>query len=158
MKFVALIVFVVLAMAPVACGGGDSIGSGAANAESRTKPYSAEEVLDRPKPKIEVPSESPPKQVVVKDLIPGIGRAAKTGDTLAIHLLGLEYDTGGEVPSSWKPNKPYSVELGSSNMLSAWKTALTGMKIGGRRELIIPSKLAYGKGALIYVFDLVAIK
>jgi peptidylprolyl isomerase len=92
---------------------------------------------------------------VIKDLKVGTGAVAKRGNQALVHEVGVIYSTGRELESSWQGKKEiFPVQLGSGQVIDGWEKGLPGMRVGGRRELIIPSKLAYGKGAVIYVFDL----
>ncbi len=81
------------------------------------------------------------------DLLPGEGKAARTGDRVALHYVGrLE---GGEMfDDSRDRGAPLAFVLGSATVLPAWEEALVGMRAGGRRELTIPPHLAYGDEGL----------
>jgi len=115
------------------------------------------------KPKIPKPSGDPPTKLVVKDVVAGKGRAAKAGDNLVVHYVGALYKTGGQFEASWDSGKPFAFALGQGNVIPGWDQGLEGMKIGGRRLLIIPPDLAYGaqgQGSigpdetLVFVIDL----
>jgi peptidylprolyl isomerase len=119
------------------------------------------------KPVITVPTGAPPKTLVVKDLVKGTGAAAKTGSNITVNYVGVLYKGGKEFDSSWKTGAPFApFPLGQSAVIPGWDKGLVGMKVGGRRELIIPPSLAYGaKGSpptipanatLIFVVDLLA--
>ncbi len=118
------------------------------------------------KPEVTVPDDLSGKQVETKDLIEGKGPAAKDGDQVAIHYVGVASKSGEEYESSWG-GKPYSFTLGNGEVLAGWDEGIVGMKEGGRRELIMPSTFAYGKGGyppivghyetVIYVIDLVSL-
>lgn len=95
------------------------------------------------KPKIPKPSGDPPTKLVVKDIVAGKGRAAKAGDNIVVHYVGALYKTGGQFEASWD-SKPYPFPLGQGNVIPGWDQGIEGMKIGGRRLLIIPPDLAYG--------------
>ncbi|MGI8902619.1 MAG: FKBP-type peptidyl-prolyl cis-trans isomerase [Solirubrobacteraceae bacterium] len=105
---------------------------------------------------------------MVKDLIKGSGTAAKTGSSLTVNYVGVLFKGGQEFDSSWKTGKPFGpFPLGQGMVIPGWDKGLVGMKVGGRRELIIPSDLAYGKqgrpptippnAALVFVVDLLAV-
>ena len=115
------------------------------------------------KPKIPKPSGDPPTKLVVKDIVAGKGRAAKAGDNLVVHYVGALYRTGGQFEASWDSGKPFAFALGQGNVIPGWDQGIDGMKIGGRRLLIIPPDLAYGaqgQGSigpdetLVFVIDL----
>jgi peptidylprolyl isomerase len=116
------------------------------------------------KPVVTVPSGAAPTKLVVKDLINGTGPAAKVGSQLTVNYVGVLYKGGKEFDSSWKRNQPFPFQLGQGAVIKGWDQGLVGMKVGGRRELIIPSDLAYGKqgspptippnSALVFVVDL----
>lgn len=119
------------------------------------------------KPVVKIPSGSPPKQLVVKDLIKGTGKAAATGSTITVNYVGELYKGGSEFDSSWKRNQPFSTALSNGNVISGWVQGIAGMKVGGRRELIIPPSLGYGKSGspptipanatLVFVVDLLSV-
>jgi peptidylprolyl isomerase len=120
------------------------------------------------KPVITVPKTPPPTQLVVKDLIPGTGKTAKTGDTITVNYVGDLYSSGQEFDSSWKRHTPFTTPLTGppGGVIQGWVKGLAGMKVGGRRELIIPPSLAYGKqqsgsippnSTLIFVVDLLSV-
>jgi peptidylprolyl isomerase len=120
------------------------------------------------KPKVTVPSGPPPKKLVVKDLKNGKGPTAEAGDEVTVQYVGVDYKNGKEFDSSWSRNEPFTFALGSSSVIPGWEQGIEGMKLGGRRELIIPPELAYGPAGspptigpnetLIFVVDLLAVK
>lgn len=142
------------ALALVACGddsSNDSAKSDTASTES------AAEKAPLTKPKVEVPKGPPPKKLVTEDLEEGEGPAAKAGDEVAVQYVLVEYKNGKEIEASWDRGEPFSFQLGSGSVIPGWEQGVTGMKVGGRRELIVPSNLAYGSGALVFVIDLLSI-
>ena len=119
------------------------------------------------KPVVKIPSGPPPAKLVTKDLIPGTGPAAKTGGSVTVNYVGVLYKGGKEFDSSWKTGKPFApFKLGAGSVIPGWDQGLVGMKVGGRRELIIPPSLGYGKqgspptippnATLVFVVDLLA--
>ncbi|HSC20602.1 MAG TPA: FKBP-type peptidyl-prolyl cis-trans isomerase [Solirubrobacterales bacterium] len=120
------------------------------------------------KPKVTVPSGPPPKKLVIKDLKKGKGPTAEAGDEVLVQYVGVDYKNGKEFDSSWSRNEPFPFTLGSNSVIPGWEQGVEGMKLGGRRELIIPPELAYGPSGsppaigpnetLIFVIDLLAIK
>jgi peptidylprolyl isomerase len=118
-------------------------------------------------PKVTVPKGSAPTKLVTKDLITGTGAEAKSGDTVSVNYVGVLYKGGKEFDASWKRKEPFSFALGKGQVIAGWDQGVAGMKVGGRRELIIPSELAYGaKGSpggippnapLVFVVDLLGV-
>jgi peptidylprolyl isomerase len=116
------------------------------------------------KPEVEVPDGPPPKQLQIDDITEGDGAEAKPGDTVTVEYVGVNYSDGSEFDSSWERAEPFSFPLGSGQVIPGWDQGIPGMKVGGRRELIIPPDLAYGKqgsppdigpnATLIFVVDL----
>ncbi len=94
-------------------------------------------------PKVTVPSGPAPTKLVTKDLIVGSGAEAKAGETVTVNYVGVLYKGGKEFDASWKRNEPFSFALGKGQVIPGWDQGVAGMKVGGRRELIIPSELAY---------------
>jgi peptidylprolyl isomerase len=119
------------------------------------------------KPTVAVPSGPPPKGLVTKDLIKGTGKAAAAGSTVTVNYVGVLYKGGKEFDSSWKRNQPFTTALSSGNVIDGWVKGIPGMKVGGRRELVIPPNLAYGKAGspptippnatLVFVVDLLSV-
>lgn len=142
MKRLLSVVFVVaLAMALSACGD-DS-------------PSAEPEQAKLTKPQIE-PPRTPPTELIVKDIEEGSGSEAKYGDKIIIHYLGVD-ENGIERYTSWG-FQPIDYDLGSGAFFETWDEGVKGMKVGGRRELLIPSDLAFGGGPLYYVVDLLKIE
>jgi len=117
-------------------------------------------------PTVTPPSGPPPSKLVTKELIVGTGPEAKAGDSVTVNYVGVLYKGGKIFDASWKRNETFPFVLGKSQVIPGWEQGIVGMKVGGRRELIIPAELAYGaKGspptippnsALIFVVDLLA--
>jgi peptidylprolyl isomerase len=115
-------------------------------------------------PKVTPPSGPAPAKLEVKDLITGTGPEAKAGQTVTVNYVGVLFKGGKEFDASWKRKEPFSFTLGKGQVIAGWDQGVAGMKVGGRRELIIPAALAYGaKGSpptipanapLVFVVDL----
>jgi FKBP-type peptidyl-prolyl cis-trans isomerase len=102
-----------------------------------------------PSAPISLPSEQI-KELKVVDVKPGDGKASKHGDQLEVHYTGWLYDPtqpenkGNKFDSSRDRGEPFKFRLGASQVIPGWDKGLEGMKIGGQRQLIIPSSLGYG--------------
>ncbi|MFN8161754.1 MAG: FKBP-type peptidyl-prolyl cis-trans isomerase [Solirubrobacterales bacterium] len=120
------------------------------------------------KPDVEVPSGAPPKTLVKKEVVVGDGSEAKPGDTVKVQYVGVLYNNGKQFDASWDRNQPFSFQLGGGQVIPGWDQGVEGMRVGGRRELIIPPDLGYGaQGAppdippnatLVFVIDLLAVQ
>jgi peptidylprolyl isomerase len=118
------------------------------------------------KPEIDFPGGEPPNNLEITDVWEGDGAVAKPGDTVQVHYVGVAYSTGEEFDASWNRGEPLQFRLGVGQVIAGWDQGVQGMKVGGRRQLVIPPDLAYGdRGApgaiapgetLIFVCDLVA--
>jgi peptidylprolyl isomerase len=118
------------------------------------------------KPEIDFPGGEPPAVLEVTDIWEGEGPVAKPGDTVQVHYVGVAYSTGEEFDASWNRGDPLEFRLGVGQVIAGWDQGVQGMRVGGRRQLIIPPDLAYGdRGAgrsilpgetLIFVCDLVS--
>lgn len=122
---------------------------------------------NKTKPKVKVPKGPPPKELVVKDLEAGKGPEAKIGDEVTVEYVGVLYSNGKQFDASWDRGEPFTFELGVGQVIAGWEQGIEGMKVGGRRELIIPPDLAYGSegggtippnSTLVFVVDLLAIE
>ncbi|MCX5389676.1 FKBP-type peptidyl-prolyl cis-trans isomerase [Streptomyces sp. NBC_00094] len=119
------------------------------------------------KPEVDFPGGEPPADLKIRDIWEGDGAEAKAGAAVSVHYVGVAFSTGEEFDSSWNRGEPLQFRLGVGQVISGWDRGVQGMKVGGRRELIIPAHLAYGdRGAgakigpgetLIFVCDLVAV-
>ena len=117
-------------------------------------------------PHVTPPSGPPPTKLVTKEIITGTGTEAKTGSAVAVNYVGALYKTGKVFDASWKRNEPFPFTLGKGQVIPGWEQGVVGMKMGGRRELIIPPALGYGaKGSpptippnetLIFIVDLLS--
>jgi len=125
-------------------------------------------VAERGKPAVTKISGPAPKKLIVKDLVVGTGPAAKKGDALTVRYIGALATDGKVFDTNWKPGgQVFPLSLGAGQVIPGWDQGLVGMKVGGRRELIIPSDLAYGatgqpptipaNAALVFIVDLESI-
>jgi FKBP-type peptidyl-prolyl cis-trans isomerase len=93
------------------------------------------------------PAPSPPSdpnaKLVQTDLVVGKGAEAKSGDTVSVHYVGT-LTNGTEFDSSRKRGTPFVFTLGKGQVIRGWDQGVTGMKVGGKRKLVIPPVLAYG--------------
>jgi peptidylprolyl isomerase len=119
------------------------------------------------KPLVDLPGGQPPADLEIKDLWQGDGPEATAGDDVSVHYVGVSFSTGEEFDASWNRGRPLDFKLGGGQVISGWDQGVQGMRVGGRRQLIIPPHLAYGdRGAanvikpgetLIFVVDLLAV-
>jgi peptidylprolyl isomerase len=115
-------------------------------------------------PKVTAPAGPAPTTLEKKDLIAGTGKEAKVGDTVTVNYVGVLYKGAKEFDASWKRKEPFQFKLGAKQVIPGWDQGVPGMKVGGRRELVIPAELAYGKtgspptippnAPLVFVIDL----
>jgi peptidylprolyl isomerase len=118
-------------------------------------------------PVVTVPKSPAPAHLVVKDLIKGTGKPATAGATVTVNYVGVNYKNGKQFDASWLRHQPFTTALSNGNVIPGWVQGIPGMKVGGRRELIIPPALGYGsKGAgsaippnstLVFVVDLLSV-
>jgi peptidylprolyl isomerase len=119
-------------------------------------------------PTVTPPTGPAPTKLETKDLIVGTGAEAKAGDTVTVNYVGVLYKNGKVFDASWKRHEPFTFVVGKGQVIKGWDQGIPGMKVGGRRELIIPSELAYGKtgspptipanSALVFVVDLLGVQ
>jgi peptidylprolyl isomerase len=124
--------------------------------------------LDRQKPEIDFPEGPVPTELVITDLIEGDGAEATPGDTVSTHYVGVAWSTGEEFDASWGRGAPLDFRVGVGQVIQGWDQGVEGMKVGGRRQLVIPPHLGYGdRGAggvikpgetLIFVVDLLEVR
>jgi peptidylprolyl isomerase len=153
------------ALAIAGCGGSSDSSSGSSESTAATTAEST--TAKKTKPEVTVPKGAPPKKLEVKELEEGSGAEAKPGGEVTVQYVGVDYKNGKEFDSSWSRNEPFSFTLGSGQVIPGWEQGVEGMKVGGRRELIIPSELAYGEAGsppaigpnetLVFVIDLLEV-
>ena len=120
------------------------------------------------KPEIDFPEGPPPADLEITDITVGSGAEAKAGDQVLVHYVGVAHSTGEEFDASYNRGEPLDFPLGGGRVIAGWDQGVAGMKVGGRRQLVIPPHLAYGdRGAggvikpgetLIFVVDLVDVR
>ena len=118
------------------------------------------------KPEVDFPGGEPPADLEIIDIWEGDGKVAGPGDTVQVHYVGVAFSTGEEFDASWNRGEPLEFRLGRGQVIAGWDQGVQGMKVGGRRQLVIPPGLAYGdRGAanvirpgetLIFICDLVS--
>jgi peptidylprolyl isomerase len=117
------------------------------------------------KPEIEFPGAEPPADLVITDVTEGDGAEATSGSTVSVHYVGVAHSTGEEFDASYNRGTPLQFRIGVGQVIQGWDEGVEGMKVGGRRQLVIPPHLGYGdRGAggvikpgetLIFVVDLI---
>jgi peptidylprolyl isomerase len=168
-----LILAVCAGLAVAGCGGSsDSSSAGSTESTAATSTESSATAekstsVKKTKPKVKVPKGAPPKKLTIKEISKGSGPAAKAGDEVTVQYVGVGYESGKEFDSSWSRNEPFTFTLGAGQVIPGWDQGVKGMKVGGRRELIIPPNLAYGPAGsppaigrnetLIFVIDLLEV-
>ncbi len=120
------------------------------------------------KPEIDFPEGPAPTELEVIEVTEGDGDEATAGSTVSVHYVGVAHSTGEEFDASYNRGAPLDFRLGVGQVISGWDQGVQGMKVGGRRQLVIPPHLGYGdRGAggvikpgetLIFVVDLLAVK
>ncbi len=123
---------------------------------------------EKTKPEIDFPGEQPPAELVVEDIEVGDGAEATPGSTVSAHYVGVAHSTGEEFDASWNRGAPLDFRLGVGMVIAGWDEGISGMRVGGRRRLVIPPHKAYGdRGAgsviqpgetLIFVVDLMDVR
>jgi len=92
------------------------------------------------------PQETPVSELKINDLMTGQGDAAQPGDTVLVNYTGWLYENGKKTTQfdSSIGREPFEVTIGMTQVIKGWTQGLVGMKVGGKRELIIPPDLGYG--------------
>jgi FKBP-type peptidyl-prolyl cis-trans isomerase FkpA len=88
-----------------------------------------------------------PDVLVKEDLVVGDGAAAEAGKEIIVHYVGWTAD-GEQFDNSRNRDEPLDFPLGAGHMIAGWEQGLPGMKVGGKRRLVIPPELAYGDKGL----------
>lgn len=117
------------------------------------------------KPEFDAPEGPAPTELEITDIVEGSGDEATAGSTVKVHYAGVEYETGDEFDSSWNRGEPIDFPLAA--LVRGWQEGIPGMKVGGRRKLVVPPELAYGPAGgghflsgktLIFMIDLLGVR
>jgi peptidylprolyl isomerase len=119
------------------------------------------------RPRIEKPEGDIPFELVIEDVVVGDGDEATSGKKVTVHYVGVSFSSGEEFDASWNRAQPFEFKLGKGQVIPGWDAGVQGMRVGGRRKLVIPSAMAYGaRGAggvikphepLVFVVDLLSV-
>ena len=116
-------------------------------------------------PTISKPTGPPPTGLEIRDLANGSGAMAANSSTVTVQYTGISWSDGSTFDSSWQRGQ--AATFGLSQVIPGWQQGLLGMKVGGRRLLVIPPSLGYGANGsgtikpnetLVFVVDLLAVK
>lgn len=117
------------------------------------------------KPVIELPGGEPPTELLYSDLVVGEGEQAPEGAQVSMHYVGVSWSNGQEFDASWDSGKTLDYPL--TDLIVGWQRGVPGMKVGGRRLLVIPPDLGYGPNGyppsiapnetLVFVIDLMGV-
>lgn len=120
------------------------------------------------KPSVTIPAGQPPAALQITDITEGTGAEATKGSTVAVHYVGVSWSTGKQFDASWDRGDTFGFALGAGQVIQGWDEGVAGMKVGGRRELVIPPHMGYGaRGAggvigpnetLVFVVDLLDVR
>lgn len=119
------------------------------------------------KPGIEVPEGEAPTELTIRDIVVGEGPEAQPGRVVQVHYVGVTFASGREFDSSWERDRPFKFAVGGGKVIKGWDRGVRGMRVGGRRQIIVPPRLGYGKqsptasipanSTLIFVVDLLTV-
>jgi peptidylprolyl isomerase len=109
-----------------------------------------------------------PADLIIEEILVGEGEEAKPGQSAVVHYVGVGATSGEEFDASWNRGEPFDFPLGAGHVIKGWDQGVVGMRVGGRRRLVIPAHLGYGeRGAggviapnetLIFVVDLLELR
>jgi peptidylprolyl isomerase len=116
------------------------------------------------KPEIDFIDGPAPVELVITDLVVGDGAEAVPGATVLVHYLGVDFESGEQFDASWDRGEP--IEFPLRGLIQGWQDGIPSMRVGGRRQLVIPPRLAYGESGghrlagktLVFVIDLLAVR
>jgi len=115
------------------------------------------------KPEIDFIEGPAPSELVITDLVVGDGAEATPGDQVLVHYVGVDFETGEQFDASW--DRGEAIRFPLAGLIAGWQEGIPGMRVGGRRQLVIPPALAYGESGghrlagrtLVFVIDLLAV-
>ena len=167
----------VLAAAVLAgCGGdtpADLATAGGSTADGAASPTASPEPADETTeettvpadvPSIDVPGGEPPTQLQTTDVIEGTGEVAESGDHVFVDYVGALYESPDQPFDLSYGRAPIDFVLGSPGLIAGFSEGVAGMKVGGRRQVVIPPDAGYGaqgrppvipgNATLVFVLDL----
>ncbi len=119
------------------------------------------------KPEVVLPEGDAPAELTARDLVAGDGDEAKPGRVVRIHYVGVTFASGKEFDSSWGRDEPFKFAVGGGRAIKGLDRGIRGMRVGGRREIVVPPRLGYGKqspsslipahSTLVFVVDLLSV-
>ncbi|MGW4231152.1 FKBP-type peptidyl-prolyl cis-trans isomerase [Streptomyces sp. NPDC004980] len=119
------------------------------------------------KPGIDLPKGDAPTELTTRDLVVGDGLEAKPGRVVQVHYVGVTFESGREFDTSWDRGQTFKFAVGGGKVIKGWDRGVRGMKVGGRREIIVPPRLGYGNqspsplipagSTLVFVVDLLSV-
>lgn len=163
-SFAILAVLVVGAMVLVSVLGGDDDEETASSTDGTTSTTEAVTTPTSAPPETPAPLTEPVLELKTEDLEVGTGEVVEAGDTIVAHYLGMQAN-GKVFESSWETGELLEGTLGQ--FIKGWNEGIPGMRVGGRRKLIIPAADAYGAedtgdgrphGDLVFIIDVYAVK
>lgn len=158
----ATILALVLSLSACALGGSDEPADPSTSAATGSIPAVTDNGADA-EPTIAKPEGAAPTTLLSQDLIEGTGPEASASSVVTVHYTGVAWSTGETFDSSWPSGQP--IEFPLTNLIQGWQQGIPGMKVGGRRVLVIPPDLAYGgtgsplaNETLVFVIDLKGVR
>lgn len=85
-----------------------------------------------------------PLSTTAQDAVVGSGKTAETGKTVSVNYRGTLAENGQEFDNSYDRGEPFRFKLGAGQVIEGWDKGVVGMKVGGKRTLLIPPEEAYG--------------
>jgi peptidylprolyl isomerase len=120
------------------------------------------------KPAVEPHVGPAPELLLIEEIVVGVGEEARTGSTAVVHYVGVSASSGEQFDASWDRGEAFEFPLGAGHVIQGWDQGVAGMRVGGRRRLVIPAHLGYGDAGaggviapgetLIFVVDLVDVR
>jgi peptidylprolyl isomerase len=115
------------------------------------------------KPEIDFIEGPAPDELVVTDITIGDGAEATPGAQVTVHYVGVDFETGEQFDASW--DRGESITFPLAGLIAGWQEGIPGMRVGGRRQLVIPPALAYGESGghrlagrtLVFIIDLLGV-
>ncbi len=116
------------------------------------------------KPEIDFIDGPAPTELVITDLVVGEGAEAVPGGRVEVHYVGVDFENGEQFDASW--DRGESITFPLAGLIAGWQEGIPGMRVGGRRQLVIPPRMAYGESGghrlagrtLVFVIDLLDVK
>ena len=157
MKALAIAIVVCAGLVVAGCGGGTPAGSASPAFSAESGGIVAHGPTYKGEPEVRIPKSPPPKKLEIRELKEGTGAEAKKGDWVEVNFVAAGFKTKKKYETTWDNRQLFQFPIEGELSVAALARGVKGMRVGGRRELIAPAHLVYGREGVVFVVDLMKV-